>query len=260
MDFFKKNFPDTIWIILGVYLVYGTYLTLMQERIVYQPTAQNFSICDGLARAEKITYQGTRMYFKDNGPRIVVLYHGNFGSACDRAFYAGFFEEVGYSYLLPEYAGYSNDTVRPSHELLKKDVEHTVAFLKERKFSDVAVVGESVGNSFAAYHVSLLPPQRLMLISPFRNLAAIARVHYWYYPVSLLIKTPLDNEHLIGDFQGKVVFMHGEKDDIIPLKLGQNLFANISSPQKEFVVIKGLGHNDLFAAEESWQTIRGFLK
>jgi hypothetical protein len=256
----NKNFIDVLWIFLGVYIVYGGYLTLMQEYVIYQPTAQDFSVCDGLARAEKITYQGTRIYFKDNGPRVVVLYHGNFGSACDRAFYAEMLESAGYSYLIPEYAGYSNDTVRPSHELLKKDVEHIVAFLKDQHFSEVVVVGESVGDSFAAYHTSLLPPQRVLLISSFIDFRSIAKAHYWYYPVPLLVKTPFDNARLMGNFQGKILLMHGEKDDIIPLKLGQELFAKLAAPHKEMAVIKDAGHNNLFEFVESWQVIRNFLK
>jgi hypothetical protein len=260
-DFFKnKRLAEYLVVFLGVYVVYGAYLTFMQERIAYQPTSQDFFVCGGLAQAEKITYQGTRMYFKDNGPRIVVLYHGNFGSACDRAFYAGLFEEEGYSYLLPEYAGYSNDSLKPSHELLKKDVENTISFLKERNFSEVAVIGESVGNSFAAYHVSLMAPQRILLISPFIDFLSIAEAHYGYYPVSLLVKNPFDNIRLIGDFSEKVTLMHGEKDDIIPLSLGKKLFESLVVPHKELIVIPGVGHNDLFAAEESWQVIRDFLR
>lgn len=251
---------DIIWALVGTYFVYGAYLVFRQERIIYQPTPQNFSVCSGLARAEKITHQGTRMYFKDNGPRVAVLYHGNYGSACDRAFYAGIFEEAGYSYLLPEYAGYSSDTVSPTHMLLKKDVEHTVDFLRTKKFSEVVVVGESIGDSFAAYHASLLPPQKLLLISSFKDLAAIARAHFWYYPTSLLVKNPFDNVASLEKFSGEVRLIHGDKDDIIPLALGQEFFKDIATTRKEMMIIKDAGHNDLFAFPETFQAIGGFLK
>ncbi len=251
---------DLFWILLSVYVVYGTYLTLWQERIVYQSTPQDFSDCPYFVQAEKISHEGTRMYFKDNGPRIVVLYHGNYGSACDRAFYAGIFEEAGYSYLLPEYAGYSSDTVLPTHVLLKKDVEHTVDFLRTKKFSEVVVVGESIGGSFAAYHASLLPPRKLLLISPFKDLTAIARAHFWYYPTSLLVKNPFDNVAALKNFTGEVQLVHGDKDDIIPLILGQKFFEELAIEHKEMVVIKDAGHNDLFAFPETYQAIGEFLK
>lgn len=256
----KKNLRDILWIFLGAYVAYGAYLTLAQERIIYQPTPQDFSACADLAQAEKITYQGTRMYFKNNGSRVVVLYHGNHGSACDRAFLAELFEQAGYSYILPEYAGYSNDTVKPSHERIKKDVENVTRFLQEKNFSEVLVVGESLGTRFSAYHTSLAPPQKLLLISAFPSLTDIAREVFWYYPVSLLVKDSFNNARLIADFPGDVLMLHGEKDDIIPLKLGQKLFENLAVVHKKLIVVKEVGHNDIFFAEESWQAIYGFLK
>jgi len=256
----NKNLMEFLWIFLITYVAYGAYLVFSQERITYQPTPQDFATCAELVHVEQVTYEGTRMYFKDNGPHVVVLYHGNYGSACDRAFLAELFEEAGYSYLLPEYAGYSNDIVKPSHERIKKDVEHVTAFLKEKNFSEVVVVGESVGTRFATYHVSLAPPQKLLLISPFSSLTDIAQHAFWYYPVSFLMNDPFDNARLIGDFPGKVVLLHGEKDDIIPLNLGQKLFDGLATPNKDLIVIPTAGHNNLFAFPETWQVIRDFLK
>ncbi|HAT68764.1 MAG: hypothetical protein A2481_00965 [Candidatus Yonathbacteria bacterium RIFOXYC2_FULL_47_9] len=257
---YNKRSVEALWFFVVFYVTFGIFLTVVQEWVVYQPATREFAQCADLSRTEKIPHEGTRMYFKDNGPRVVVLYHGNFGSACDRAFLAELFEQAGYSYLLPEYAGYSNDTVSPTHTLLKKDVEHTVDFLRTKNFSEVVVVGESIGVGFAAYHTALLPPQKLLLFSSFKNLSSIARVHYWYYPVSLLVKDPFDNVALIGNFQGEILALHGEQDDIIPLALGQKFFTELDAPHKEMVVIPGLGHNDLFASPDMYQVVRGFLK
>ncbi|MHB1117934.1 MAG: alpha/beta hydrolase [Minisyncoccota bacterium] len=256
----NKSFRNILWVFLVAYVVYGAYLVFSQERIIYQPTPQDFATCVELAQAEKVTYEGTRMYFKNNGPRVVVLYHGNYGSACDRAFFAELFEEGGYSYLLPEYAGYSNDTVSPSHERIKKDVEHVTRFLTAKNFSDVVVVGESVGVRFASYHTSLSRPQKILLIASFVSLTDVARNAFWYYPVALLMNDPFDNARLIGDFPGDVVLLHGGKDNIVPLKSGEKLFEHLAAPNKKLMVVPEAGHNDLFLFPESWQAIRDFLK
>ncbi len=258
--FLKKPSIRPLAFFLVFYISYGAYLTYSQEQIIYQPYPQDFASCVEFSLAEKINYQGTRMYFKDNGPRLVVLYHGNAGSACDRMYLAELFEQSGYSYLLPEYAGYSNDTVKPSHLLLKKDVENVVAFLGEHNFTEVVVVGESLGSSFAAYHTSLLPPHKLLLITSFTNLTDIAQNAFWFYPVSIMVKDLFDNAHLLADFQGSVLLLSGEKDNIIPLKLGQKLFAELAVPRKEIIIIPDAGHNDLFYFPETAQTIRDFLK
>src|SRR5260370_37403833 len=40
------------------------------------------------------------------------------------------------------------------------------------------------------------------------------------------------------------LFMHGDHDDIIPLRLGQALFAAAPDP-KSFWIVEGAGHNDI---------------
>ncbi len=256
---FKRN-GKVLLFFLVFYISFGAYLTYSQEQFVYQPYPQDFASCTEFSFAEKINYLGTRMYFKDNGPRLVVLYHGNAGSACDRIYLAELFEQAGYSYLLPEYAGYSNDLIKPSHKLLKKDVENVVLFLGERNFTEVVVVGESLGSSFAAYHTFLAPPHKLLLITSFTNLTDIARNAFWFYPVSILVKDLFDNARLLEDFQGSVLLLHGEKDNLIPLKLGQKLFAELEVSRKEIIIIPSAGHNDLFWFPKTAQTILDFLK
>ncbi len=258
--FLKRPLFRPLAFFLVPYIAFGAYLAFSQEQIVYQPYPQDFVSCAEFSSAEKINYQGTRMYFKDNGPRLVVLYHGNAGSACDRIYLAELFEQAGYSYLLPEYAGYSNDIAKPSHELIKKDVQNVVAFLGERNFAEVVVVGESLGSSFASYHTSLAPPHKLLLITSFTNLTDIARSEFWFYPVSFLVKDLFDNAHLLTDFRGSVLLLHGEKDNIIPLKLGQKLFTELVVSRKEIIIIPDAGHNDLFWFSETAQAIRDFLK
>ncbi len=256
---FNRN-SKVLLFFLFFYIAFGMYLVLNQEQIIYQPYPQDFASCEEFSLAEKINYEDTRMYFKDNGPRLVVLYHGNAGSVCDRIYLAELFEQAGYSYLLPEYAGYSNDIAKPSHDLIKKDVENVVLFLDERNFAEVVVVGESLGSSFAAYHTFLAPPHKLLLITSFTNLTDIARNAFWFYPVSLLVKDLFDNAHLLADFQGSILMLHGEKDNLIPLKLGQKLFAELAVPRKEIIIVPNAGHNDLFWFPETAQAIRDFLK
>lgn len=257
---FQPSSIGVIWFLLVLYVSYGAYLVFTQERIVYQPTPQDFVGCREFRDAEKVAHQGTRMYFKDNGPRIVVLYHGNYGSACDRGLLARIFEQAGYSYLVVEYAGYSNDPERPTHERVKKDTENVVAYLGTKNFSKIVVAGESIGVGSAAYHASLMPPQRLLLISSFTRLSRIAHEHFWYYPTSLFVKDPFDASEFLADFTGELQLIHGEKDDIVPLSLGQELFESLTSSRKEMVIIPESGHNDLFTFTETYQTIADFLK
>lgn len=255
----KRNIRALI-IFAIFYVAFGVYLTLNQEKVTYHPFAQDFSSCDGFIEAEKVSYQDTRMYVKliEDKP-TVVLYHGNAGSACDRKFYANIFSQAGLGYAIVEYAGYSNDTREPSHELLKRDVEHVVDYLEENQISPVFVAGESIGTGAASYHTYLEAPERLLLVSPFTDLRAIAKNRFWFYPTSILVNNAFDNVTALQNYSGKTVVIHGTADDIIPYKLGDRLFQSLGG-DKVLAPIEGAGHNNLFTYEETYQKINEFLE
>ena len=247
-------------VIFGIfYISFGVFLATFQESIVYYPNLQDFRSCVDFQNAEKVDYKDTRMYVKDTEKPTIVLYHGNAGSACDRSFYADIFTQAGYGYIIVEYAGYSNDSQKPSHELIKHDVQNVLAYIKENHISRITVVGESIGTGIASYHASLQSPDKLLLISPFTTLADIAKKRFWFYPTSVLVNNAFDNTVALKQYRNPITIIHGNKDSIIPLKLGQKLFDSLQT-EKKFVIIDGGGHNDLFLYPETYTTITNFLE
>lgn len=242
------------------YLSFGALMALNQEDFIYQPSAQDFEICAGFANAQKVNHNGTRMYVKDGHEGTVVLYHGNAGSACDRAFYASQFIGAGYGYIFPEYAGYSNDSRDTTHELVKQDVQNVVDYLQTINQENVVVIGQSVGSGAASYHTYLANPNHLLLISPFASLADVAQRKFWFYPTSLLIDNAFDNELFLAEYGGSITIMHGDNDLVISQKSGLRLFESLTTKNKTFISIEGKGHNDLFTSEKSFETIQKVLK
>lgn len=241
------------------YVGFGIFITLNQEQIVYQPFAQDFEGCTAFDGARRETFNGTRMYVADGERGYVVLYHGNAGAACDRYFYAQEFRAAGYGYIIPEYAGYSNDPEPPTHERIKRDAENVVAYLREQSQGHVLVVGESIGTGVASYHANMAAPDALLLISPFSSLADVARERFWFYPTSLLVENAFDNVALLQDYARPITVIHGDADTLIPHKLGQTLFDSLGTAEKTFVSIRGAGHNDLFLFPETYNALRNFL-
>ena len=253
----KRNIRALI--IFGLfYICFGVYITLTQERIVYYPNAQNFADCPALSYATQVVHSGTRMYVHDTGKPIAVLYHGNAGSACDRAFYADLFVQAGFDFIIVEYAGYSNGTVQPTHERLKEDVRHVIEYLTTIGTRDGVVVGESIGTGFAAYHASLAPSPKLILISSFTNLKDIAAEQFWFYPTSVMVNDAYNNVGMLSEYSGSALSIHGTEDTIIPFHLGKELFDTLASA-KQLVPINGGGHNDLFMYPETEKAILNFL-
>lgn len=255
----KKRNVIAISFFLVFYVFFGAYLYFNQEKIVYQPFAQDFNSCSDFSEAEKVSYLDTRMYIKRvSGLPTVVLYHGNAGSACDRAFYADLFAAAGYGYIIVEYAGYSNDERIPTHELVKQDVENVASYLKNQNMESVIVVGESIGTGAAAYHASIAPPEKLLLISPFTDLSSIARSRFWFYPTDIMVNNAFNNVAALDTYKGEVTIIHGLSDAIIPHKLGYELFQSLQITKK-LVSIENAGHNDLFQYEDTYSAINEFF-
>ncbi|MET0631580.1 MAG: alpha/beta hydrolase, partial [Xanthobacteraceae bacterium] len=67
---------------------------------------------------------------------------------------------------------------------------------------------------------------------------------YWYVPVRLLMKDQFRSDLRIGKVTAPVLMLHGDRDNIIPIALGQRLYALINAP-KRFVRFPGGGHENL---------------
>jgi len=243
---------------IGFYVAFGVFLTLTQERIVYQPGAQTFSDCPELTDAEQVTHRGTLAYVRDTARPRVVLGHGNAGTGGDRAFLAERFVAVGYDYLLVEYAGYAGDPTPPSHERIRDDVRNVIDLIEKRGLGPITLIGESIGAGVASYHTSLAPPERLLLISPFPDLQAVAAERFWFYPTSWLVESAYAPERSLAQYEGPVTIIHGSNDRIIPQHLGRTLFDSLAT-EKTFVSIDGAGHNDLFRSPETLTALDEFL-
>ena len=87
------------------------------------------------------------------------------------------------------YRGYAPSTGRPSAAAILQDTlpihDHVVATLSP---SRIVAVGLSIGAGPAAYLASQRPIAGLILVTPFDSLTALAREHYPWAPVSLLLR------------------------------------------------------------------------
>lgn len=252
---------EILLILVLVYVGFGLVLFFTQKSMIYYPDNQDFESCKGFQDAQKLNLNGTRAYFKKNSENLIVFYHGNAGSACDRDFLKDEFERLGLSYLFVEYAGYSSDAKKPSGKLLLKDVENMVEFVQNQEFSNVFVGGESIGSSLAIYHSKLSKADKMFLLSPFYSSNDLAKQLYKIYPVSLMLTEKYESNKWIKETKAqKIRIIHGDSDTIVPIQQSKRLFEEIPIQNKDFVTIPNANHNDIFEFKETWQSISQFLK
>jgi esterase/lipase len=252
---------DILIILIASYILNGLILFLRQRSIIYYPDKQDFESCPGFADYSKKNYNGTRFYYKQKSTdNVIVHYHGNAGSTCDRSYFKQILETTDSSIIFVEYAGYSNDTKKPSEKLILEDVRNIDNFIKENNFKNVTIYGQSIGSGAASYHTSLDNVSSLILVAPFSGLYDIAKSIYKIYPVSILLKEKYDNIKWLENYKGKLLVIHGDKDEIIQPKFSQKLFDEVTTEKKEYFLIKDKGHNDLWTSREFNNKIIEFIK
>lgn len=229
-----------------VYVLFGAYLFFAQKSLVYFPDNTPHEECS--AFSERAQHNDTRMYIKPGDDRALVVYHGNAGRACDRMYYADFSERT---LIVVEYEGYAGQG-RPSSDAHHKNVRDVHEWLTTQNYSDVAVIGESLGSGLAAYHASLGGISRVVLVAPYTSLTAVAQHHYRVYPARLLLRERYEVQHHLEQLSIPVLILHGTRDNVIPEHLSRDL------PGERVVV--DTGHNDLLHHDRVREALSEFLE
>ena len=89
-------------------------------------------------------------------------------------------------------------------------------------------------------------PYDNVLEAPFTSVADVGARHYWFVPVRLFMKDKFRSDLRAGKVTAPVLVVHGDEDTVVPITLGERLYAKIRAP-KHFVRVAGGGHSDLGA-------------
>ncbi len=251
---------DTLIRLVMIYCFFGLFLFFSQKSMLYYPDNQDFESCDRFSDYQKINFNGTRFYYKQGSlDSVIVYYHGNAGSACDRGYFKSFFEQSNSSIIFVEYTGYSNDNIKPSRDLILQDVDNINNFVKENYFKNVIVYGQSIGSGAASYHSFIGDVNSLILVGSFSNLEDVVRSKYIIYPTSILLREKYNNIKWLQNFEGNIIILHGDNDQVIPHRFSQKLFNEIATEKKEYVLIEGKGHNDIWGSPIFREKLIGFI-
>jgi uncharacterized protein len=257
------------WLLIIVVVGYGGLLLLVylgQRALQYFPErARTPPAAAGLPEAEEVVLDssgGERVivwHIPPRGEKPVVLYfHGNGGSLRGRVDRFRALAADGTGLIALSYRGYGGSSGRPTEKGLIDDALAAYAFAAARHpASRLALWGESLGTGVAVALAAQKPVGRIVLESPFTSIADIAAQIYWFFPVRLLIKDSFRSDLLIGTVTAPFLILHGDKDSIVPIALGDQLYKLITAP-KRFVRFPGAGHNEL-AAYGALEAAKQFL-
>ena len=201
----------------------------------------------------------------DPGKPLVVFCHGNAGNISHRVANLRLLRQLGLAVFIISYRGYGRSEGTPSEEGTYSDMRGALSWLKDRGWTVERMIyfGRSVGAGVALQLALEQPPGALVLESPFTSIPAMGRQHY-----SLLwtlggwaVDARYDNLEKIGRLKSPLLVFHGDRDGIVPHRMGKELFDRAPQP-KSFYSIAGAGHNDTYSVggPAYWQRWRELVE
>lgn len=186
------------------------------------------------------------LHFRQAEPRGLVFFlHGNGGNLESWTTNIDFYRRVNYDLFIFDYRGYGKSTGHIQSEAqLHDDVQMAwQSAAPQYDAKPIVIYGRSLGAALAAKLAVDVDADLLILVSPFSSMVAMARRQYPLLP-DWLVRYPLRTDHLIGDIQTTTLFVHGDKDEFIPLTHSRAL-RNMANMPRKLLVIEGAGHNDV---------------
>jgi pimeloyl-ACP methyl ester carboxylesterase len=157
------------------------------------------------------------------------------------------------------YRGYAPSTGEPSARAILEDAvtihDRVVATLAPDR---VVAVGLSLGAGPAAELASQRPIAGLILVTPFDSLRALAREHYPWLPVGLLLRHRMEVADTLAGVRAPVALISAGRDTVVPPRRTAPLRSSVRNLVLDRVIPEA-GHNDLYEQAEFPRAMREAL-
>jgi fermentation-respiration switch protein FrsA (DUF1100 family) len=256
-------------VLVSVYLLLVLLAWIFQRQLVYFPDRSEPTTPPGVEEVRYTTEDGLELAGWFLTPETgqppyatVVVSGGNGGNRADRLPLAGGLTDRGYAVLLMDYRGYGGNPGSPSEAGLIADHRAAVSYVVGRPDVDqsrLVYFGESLGTAVAAARAAEQPPAALILRSPFPELADVARSHFWFLPVGLLLRDRFETmEHLAAD-DAPTLVIAAEHDSVVPVELSREVAAEHADT---YVEVPRADHNDaaMLSGPKIFAAIDAFLR
>jgi uncharacterized protein len=245
-------------------------LYYLANRAIYYPSKYPQGFWDtqrlvGASDAWMETSDGVKIHGwwveRAGSPIVTLFLHGNAGNITNRAPRIQEIVAAGSSVLMLDYRGYGKSSGRPSEQGLYRDSEAGFIYLlgKGYRAEQIILHGESLGSAVAIDLASRRPCAALILEAPFTSASDVAGTVVPF--VGPLLVRSYNSLPKIRWIRVPKLFMQGDRDEVVPLRLGQELFA-AAQGSKTFWIIPGAGHNDILesAGAEYGHRLRAFYQ
>ena len=237
---------------LIAYVFLCLYLYVSQEKQIFFPPAKS-NVFEDIPLENRISLQINDVDFtginsgKLNNTKPLIIYFG--GNAEDVFYnYSDFKSELNAQFIAFNYRGFAGNQGEPTIAAILLDTKALLTKLINDYSLDptnIFLMGRSLGAGIAVQLSKEKEYAGVILISPFDSMVNIAKRHFKWFPVSILLKHPMDSLDIAKRSSKPLLILAAENDAIIPVSHSQALFDVWSSKNKQINIINNTNHNNI---------------
>jgi pimeloyl-ACP methyl ester carboxylesterase len=182
------------------------------------------------------------------GSRALLYFGGNAEDVCGsvESMAAAFPDHALY---LLHYRGYGGSAGHPSEAALFADALALYDRVRTAH-AQVVAVGRSLGSGVAVHLASRRPLERLILVTPYDSLQAIAAAQFPYVPVRWLMLDRFESWRDAPGIGVPTLVLAAEHDAVVPRPSTERLVAHFQPGVVTYRVLAGTDHNNISSAPE----------
>ena len=153
--------------------------------------------------------------------------------------YAISFLENGYDVFIMDYRGFgkSGGIINDPETLLEDSLIWYDWIAKHKNYSEIVIVGKSLGTGLATYVASKRKSNMLMLITPYDKLVEVGQNLYPWFPVKFFMKYQIPSVKWLDKINIPIRIIHGTKDETIHPQRAKTLYEKAKELNKDVEII-----------------------
>lgn len=246
-----------VGILATVYLAACALLFASQRSLLYFPQELP---AEAEAHIQTLEVEGATLNLSArviDAPGAIIYFGGNGDDVSSELapFSAAF---PSHALYLVHYRGYGGSSGEPSEQALHADAEFIYETVRARHPS-VTVIGRSLGSGVATRLAREKAIDRLVLITPYDSVAAVAKRRFPIFPVKLLLRDRYDSLVHAPHINVPTLVIKAETDQVVPHAHTDTLITAIDPAIVRTVTIPGTTHNSIWDSQSSFATLDRFL-
>jgi len=212
---------------------------------------------------------GCRLFAADKDAPVILFFHGNGEIVADYDDIGPYYQQQGLNFLVTDYRGYGWSTGSPTSSTMLTDArilyEDLLKKLRANGFTgSVFIMGRSLGSACAIDLAALHNDETggLIIESGFAETLPLARtLGIDTDQLGITEEDTFDNSRKMEAVTKPTFILHGQRDNLIPLRQAEKLMAASGARSKELQIIPGADHNSLIAVGGMlyFQAIKQFI-